>query len=243
MERCIFCGWNRRTAFPSVRFFTIPREPGLKQLMWMKAIDKKFDSEGARYKQSPNDRVCSVHFRQGRTSNDMTHEDFAPHLYLTSDPPAQVLDYLETLAESKGEEKLKNIAKLDAVQGEYKARLNPMQKRIEVSKVSRPSILQRQRKQPDTSEEEHQQQQEEESAAEGEGEEEEVSPVTAPDTLASSYTDHSLALSVQQQSEDPGLRRLRLQRINRSVIETLGVRPGQVVIIKRRVRKGQNRDN
>lgn len=46
-------------------------------------------------------QVCSVHFRQGRPSNDPSHEDFAPHLFLQrsiSQPVAKTLTYLESLA-------------------------------------------------------------------------------------------------------------------------------------------------
>ncbi|KAF8385186.1 hypothetical protein PRIPAC_74328 [Pristionchus pacificus] len=256
MERCIFCGWNRRTAFQSIRFFMIPREPGMKQLMWMHAIDKKCATDGQRYEQCPRDRVCSVHFRQGRPSNDMSHEDYTPHLYLTSEPPVEtycgdlrvtkVLNYLENLAETKsvtGERP--GGAKHEPVHGEYKAAVNSMNpNRIEVSKVSRPSILQRKRKLPVPEEkppvEEEPAPPEEEEQAGGEGVEEGVvvDYAAQEDMFAASHPDHRMAQDMQHREEPPGQRRVKLQAISRDVIEAIGARAGQVVIIKRKVLKG-----
>lgn len=34
----MFCGWNRRNAYPSVRFFCIPKEPGLKRVRWLQVF-------------------------------------------------------------------------------------------------------------------------------------------------------------------------------------------------------------
>ncbi|GMR62557.1 hypothetical protein PMAYCL1PPCAC_32752, partial [Pristionchus mayeri] len=260
MERCIFCGWNRRTAPSNVRFFMIPREPGMKQLMWMHAIDKKCKAEGQQYEQCPRDRVCSVHFRQGRPSSDVTHEDFVPHLYLTSEPPAEVrapysssvkvLNYLEDLADTKAvpEQPPKVVVKNEAVQGEYKAHVNPMNpNKIEVSKVSRPSILRRKRKfqQPPPAEEEQQAEAAEESAEQLEEDGVFIFlveyPTTASGMFGGSDPDHRLAPQQQHGEDPPGQRRVRLQRMSSSVIETLGVRPGQMVVIKRRVRKVRSR--
>lgn len=42
-----------------------------------------------------------MHFRQGRPSSDPSHEDFVPHLFLNREPPPEVLQYLEEIAEMK----------------------------------------------------------------------------------------------------------------------------------------------
>ncbi|GMS78301.1 hypothetical protein PENTCL1PPCAC_476, partial [Pristionchus entomophagus] len=239
MERCIFCGWNRRTAFPSIRFFMIPREPGMKQLMWMHAIDKKSQSEGGRYEQCPRDRVCSVHFRQGRPSNDPSHEDFCPHLYLTSEPPEEVLSYLENLAESKasssGGIEHHVTVKNEAVTSEYKAHVNPMNpSKIEVSKVSRPSILQRKRKidppRPAPAEPT-------EEVAEPQEEEGEYAASAIPDMFAASHPDHRMAQDMHQREYPEGQRKVRLQPVSSDFIGQLGIRAGQTIVIKRKILK------
>ncbi|VDP25821.1 unnamed protein product [Onchocerca flexuosa] len=51
MEKCIFCGWYRRTNGPALRFYGIPREPGLKRVKWLCAIGDR--------ELSPKDKVCS----------------------------------------------------------------------------------------------------------------------------------------------------------------------------------------
>ncbi|KAH7700948.1 hypothetical protein AAVH_31926, partial [Aphelenchoides avenae] len=137
MDRCIFCGWTRRSAFPSVRFFAIPKEPGLKKVQWLYVIGDK--------EVGPRDRVCSVHFRSGRPSSDPSHEDFVPHLYLNKEPPPEVLDYLESLADPKtsGE-------KGDSGEGSKQKRNSSpsMGSSLADSKrgATKPSILQRKRK-------------------------------------------------------------------------------------------------
>ncbi|KHN77401.1 hypothetical protein Tcan_04933 [Toxocara canis] len=93
MDKCVFCGWSRRSAYPAIRFFGIPKEPGMKRVQWLYAIgDREVTNK---------DRVCSVHFRQGRPSSDPSHEDFVPHLFLNREPPPEVLQYLEEIAEMK----------------------------------------------------------------------------------------------------------------------------------------------
>ncbi|GMT08720.1 hypothetical protein PFISCL1PPCAC_17 [Pristionchus fissidentatus] len=243
MERCIFCGWNRRNAFPSVRFFMIPREPGMKQLMWMHAIDKKSRSESSKLEMGPRDRVCSVHFRSGRPSNDPSHEDFSPHLYLTSEPPAEVLSYLEGLAEAK------SVASTPVTMGdsssrtEYKAHVNPTHpNRIEVNKISRPSILQRKRKiltppPPPVAEQEEEQNPLDEVEQPQRDSMANFPSSSAPDMFAASHPDHRLAPNAQSRN-DPGVgRKVKLQMLSRATVEALGARPGQQVIIKRRVIK------
>lgn len=49
MERCVFCGNTRKSA-PLVRFFAVPKEPGLKRIQWLYALGDK--DMGAK------DRVC-----------------------------------------------------------------------------------------------------------------------------------------------------------------------------------------
>uniref|UniRef100_A0A914XAD0 THAP-type domain-containing protein n=1 Tax=Plectus sambesii TaxID=2011161 RepID=A0A914XAD0_9BILA len=133
MERCTFCGWTRKTALPSIRFFGIPKEPGMRRMQWLYALGRR--------EITPRDRVCSVHFRQGRPSNDPSHEDYAPHLYLNKEPPAEVLAYLETLADSKVEKSTE--------EPEYRGSVNLITPgTMELNKAPRPTILQRKRKQP-----------------------------------------------------------------------------------------------
>lgn len=40
MERCVFCGNTRKSA-PSVRFFAVPREPGMKRIRWLYVLGDK----------------------------------------------------------------------------------------------------------------------------------------------------------------------------------------------------------
>lgn len=49
MEKCVFCGNTRKTA-PLVRFFAVPKEPGLKRIQWLYALGDK--------EMGPKDRVC-----------------------------------------------------------------------------------------------------------------------------------------------------------------------------------------
>lgn len=89
MERCVFCGSTRRSN-PNLRFFGIPREPGLKRIQWLYVLGDKDIAQ--------KDRVCAIHFRQGKPSNDPSHEDFIPHLNLNREEPAEsTLQYLESL--------------------------------------------------------------------------------------------------------------------------------------------------
>lgn len=41
MDKCVFCGWSRRAAYPAVRFFGIPKEPGMKRVQWLHAIGNR----------------------------------------------------------------------------------------------------------------------------------------------------------------------------------------------------------
>ncbi|CAI4227089.1 unnamed protein product [Auanema sp. JU1783] len=87
-DRCIFCGWNRSTCYKNIKFFGLPKEPGLKRFLWMHAVRKKVIRR--------HDKICSIHFRQGRPTNDPSHEDFIPHLFLTPEKTSsEVLSYLE----------------------------------------------------------------------------------------------------------------------------------------------------
>uniref|UniRef100_A0A914HZY9 THAP-type domain-containing protein n=1 Tax=Globodera rostochiensis TaxID=31243 RepID=A0A914HZY9_GLORO len=91
MEKCIFCGSTRKSA-PNLRFFGIPKEPGLKRIQWFYVLcDREV---------GPKDRVCAIHFRLGRPNSDPSHEDFVPHLHLNNDTP-EYLDFLESLDECK----------------------------------------------------------------------------------------------------------------------------------------------
>lgn len=37
----MFCGWSRRAAYPAIRFFGIPKEPGMKRVQWLYAIGNR----------------------------------------------------------------------------------------------------------------------------------------------------------------------------------------------------------
>lgn len=52
MERCVFCGNTRKSA-PLVRFFAVPKEPGLKRIQWLYALGDK--------EMGPKDRVCFIY--------------------------------------------------------------------------------------------------------------------------------------------------------------------------------------
>ncbi|CAJ0561557.1 unnamed protein product, partial [Mesorhabditis spiculigera] len=130
MERCVFCGWTRKNAYASVRFFGVPKEPGLKRVQWLYAI-------GNREASGKHDRVCSVHFRSGKPSSDPSHEDFAPHLYLNKEAPPEFIHYLEKLAEVSDPALQKKPV-------QYKASVSVNDpKKLEYNKVTRPSILQK----------------------------------------------------------------------------------------------------
>ncbi|CEF70546.1 Zinc finger, C2CH-type domain-containing protein [Strongyloides ratti] len=91
MERCAFCGWNRKNAFGNIRFFGIPKEPGMKRIQWLYVLANRNINPKEKVK------VCSVHFRSGRPSSDPSHEDFVPHLYINAPPLPEELDYIENL--------------------------------------------------------------------------------------------------------------------------------------------------
>uniref|UniRef100_A0A914MK74 THAP-type domain-containing protein n=1 Tax=Meloidogyne incognita TaxID=6306 RepID=A0A914MK74_MELIC len=88
MERCIFCGSTRKTA-PNRRFFGIPREPGLKRIQWLYVLGDR--------DVGPKDRVCAVHFRQGKPSNDPSHEDYVPNLLMNSNNGESSLEFLDSI--------------------------------------------------------------------------------------------------------------------------------------------------
>ncbi|KAK0412043.1 hypothetical protein QR680_006002 [Steinernema hermaphroditum] len=226
MEKCIFCGWTRKTAYPSIRFFGLPREPGMKRIQWLYVLGNR--------EIQPKDRVCSVHFRSGRPSSDPSHEDFVPHLYLNNEPPPEVLRYLESLAETKLERAAayetphpQQPRALDASPEESAVYTEPdvIPARPSVPQKTRPSILQRRRKLPSS----------QESIApllrQESKKEEMISPPPTPIVISDMKV--VTADDVEGDSPKP-LKRIKLQILEKPLVEAAGVRPGQTVIIKKR---------
>uniref|UniRef100_A0AC34QEQ4 THAP-type domain-containing protein n=1 Tax=Panagrolaimus sp. JU765 TaxID=591449 RepID=A0AC34QEQ4_9BILA len=244
-DRCVFCNWTRRNSWPNIRFFNIPREPGLKRVRWLQAFgDRKI---------SHRDRVCSVHFRSGRPTNDPSHEDFAPHLYLNSEPPADVMQFLENTADKDGDnakilaadasvEMIGDVSPAEkttkATQGERLLPLLPPKKHV----GSRPAIMQRKRKVAPKSVKE-----------EGSPDSDENNDSPSPVETASPVPVELNVPKVEVIEEPPNIsyekpsnvpapikhlpnlgRNVRVFPINRCLIDIAGIRVGQNVIIKRR---------
>uniref|UniRef100_A0A915D7B4 THAP-type domain-containing protein n=1 Tax=Ditylenchus dipsaci TaxID=166011 RepID=A0A915D7B4_9BILA len=136
MEKCVFCGNTRKSA-PNVRFFAVPREPGLKRIQWLYVLGDKGE-------QGAKNRVCGLHFRQGRPSSDPSHEDFVPHLYLNREPPEEILNYLESLTDDSNSE---SNACMSASSNQTTTMSKPSNADSAQMKPAKPSILQRKRKQ------------------------------------------------------------------------------------------------
>ncbi|TKR87468.1 hypothetical protein L596_011861 [Steinernema carpocapsae] len=224
MEKCIFCGWTRKTAYPSIRFFGLPREPGMKRIQWLYVLGNR--------EIQPKDRVCSVHFRSGRPSSDPSHEDFVPHLYLNNEPPPEVLRYLESLAETK----LERAAAYDTPhpqqsraldvspddQSTYPEIQEVMHSRVPATTKTRPSILQRRRKAPTS----------QEPSAPPPGavskKEEHLAPTPMPVVISD--------MKVVANTEDgpKPMKRYKLQLVEKPLIEAAGMRPGQTIVVKKR---------
>ncbi|EFO14868.1 hypothetical protein LOAG_13647 [Loa loa] len=222
MEKCVFCGWYRRTNGPVLRFYGIPREPGLKRVKWLCAIGDR--------ELSPKDKVCSVHFRQGRPSSDPSHEDFAPHLFLQrsmSQPVTKTLTYLESLANDDEIDEMPSVSRPE---------------RSERLHVCKPSILRKRRKITSSSDESKKTYQ---STAEN------------PQDCVSEKTLSSETQEVEKRpSKDdmPNIvmftnpltgmkKRMKLQHLPRPFVEAVGIKPGQTVIIKRRIRVAKSARN
>ena len=100
--------------------------------------------------------MCSVHFRSGRPSNDPSHEDFVPHLYLSEEPPPEVMTYLDQTADKDSDcaKILAADASVELIGTEPKVdndnidekddKLLPLLPRK--NRNSRPAIMQRKRK-------------------------------------------------------------------------------------------------
>ncbi|CAG9532896.1 unnamed protein product [Cercopithifilaria johnstoni] len=218
MEKCVFCGWYRRTSGPALRFYGIPREPGLKRVRWLCAIGDR--------ELSPKDKVCSIHFRQGRPSNDPSHEDFAPHLFLQrsiSQPVAKTLTYLESLANDDDFDEMPSISRPE---------------RSERLHACKPSILRKRRKLAL-------------SSGESKG------TIKNPQNYSSEKT---LLPEIQEVEKRPSKddipnivmftnpvtgtkKRMKLQHLPRPFVEAVGIKPGQTVIIKRRIRVAKSARN
>ncbi|CAJ0954664.1 unnamed protein product, partial [Mesorhabditis belari] len=207
MERCVFCGWSRRTAYPSVRFFAIPKEPGLKRVQWLYAI-------GEREMSGRQDRVCSVHFRSGKPSSDPSHEDFAPHRYLDKEPPKEVIEYLERLVENN-----ENGQFAANSQPKFKASVsvtNPSH--VEFNKVSRPSILQRRKRTIGD--------REAEDLHEGSDD-----PETNED--AEQETSRKLPYTIEEVEDEPGtVKKMRLYPLQKEWVKQTGAVEGMKVVFR-----------
>ncbi|VDM97533.1 unnamed protein product [Thelazia callipaeda] len=190
MEKCVFCGWYRRTNDPSLKFFGIPREPGLK-------------------------RVCGVHFRQGRPSNDPSHEDFAPHLYIQrsiTQPVSKTLTYLESFA---NEDELDEVPSVSRSSGRTYA--------------CKPSILRKKRRtrSPDDPKKIDQ-----ESTKNQQG----PSSDKVDQVIEQKASKEDLTNVVVISNPITGAKkRMRLLHIPRPFAEAVGIKPGQSVIFKRRL--------
>uniref|UniRef100_A0A0N4ZJ92 THAP-type domain-containing protein n=1 Tax=Parastrongyloides trichosuri TaxID=131310 RepID=A0A0N4ZJ92_PARTI len=119
MERCAFCGWNRKNAFGNIRFFGIPKEPGMKRIQWLYVLDRKNVNLKEKVK------VCSVHFRSGRPSSDPSHEDFVPHLYVDAPPLPEELDHIENLHKNNGKNNSSLVPKLNNSEENGTSRAGP----------------------------------------------------------------------------------------------------------------------
>uniref|UniRef100_A0A0R3S6P3 THAP-type domain-containing protein n=1 Tax=Elaeophora elaphi TaxID=1147741 RepID=A0A0R3S6P3_9BILA len=221
MEKCIFCGWYRRTNGPALRFYGIPREPGLKRVKWLCAIGDR--------ELSPKDKVCSVHFRQGRPSNDPSHEDFAPHLFLQrsiSQPVAKTLTYLESLANDDDFDGTPSVSRPE---------------RSERLHACKPSILRKRRKVASSSDEPKKTDQ---------------GTIESPQDCSEKILLSEIQEMEKRPSKDdmPNVvmltnpvtgmkKRMKLQHLPRPFVEAVGIKPGQTVIIKRRIRVAKSTRN
>ncbi|KAI6213309.1 hypothetical protein M3Y94_00135400 [Aphelenchoides besseyi] len=222
-EKCIFCGWTRRNAYQSVRFFCIPKEPGLKRVRWLQTFGER--------EITSKDRVCSVHFRQGRPSSDASHEDFVPHLYLNNEPPPEVLDYLESLADAKPE---RNAASTDSPtttkQPKVEFPYNPPHPHViktSTTRSTKPSILKRKRRAKESPEIETTNESPEVAAVV-----DEPSTTVEPTPPPPSAPTRSAATNFEDEQ-----RPIKLTLIRRQIVDAAGLKPGQTVIIRRVVKK------
>ncbi|VDM93605.1 unnamed protein product, partial [Onchocerca ochengi] len=249
MEKCIFCGWYRRTNGPALRFYGIPREPGLKRVKWLCAIGDR--------ELSPKDKVCSVHFRQGRPSNDPSHEDFAPHLFLQrsiSQPVAKTLTYLESLANDDDFDEMARISNLFCFNsfgmiyvGYRKKHVidSPSVSRPEPSErlhACKPSILRKRRKVVSFSDETKKTNQgtienPQDSSSEKIllSETQEMEKRTSKDDMPNIVMFTNPVTGMKK--------RMKLQHLPRAFVEAVGIKPGQTVIIKRRIRVAKSTRN
>ncbi|KAL3986400.1 THAP domain family protein [Acanthocheilonema viteae] len=222
MEKCVFCGWHRRTSGPALRFYGIPREPGLKRVRWLCAIGDR--------ELSPKDKVCSVHFRQGRPSNDPSHEDFAPHLFLQrsiSQPTAKTLTYLESLANDDDFDEMPSVSRPE---------------RSERLHACKPSILRKRRKLVSSSSEPKKTDQNTIGNAQNCSSEKNL--LTEIQEVEKRTSKDDTPNVVMFTNPMTGMKkRMKLQHLPRSFVEAVGIKPGQTVIIKRRIRVAKSARN
>ncbi|VDK79234.1 unnamed protein product [Litomosoides sigmodontis] len=221
MEKCVFCGWYRRTSGPALRFYGIPREPGLKRVRWLCAIGDR--------ELSPKDKVCSVHFRQGRPSNDPSHEDFAPHLFLQrsiSQPVAKTLTYLESLANDDDFDEIPSVSRLE---------------RSERLRSCKPSILRKRRKVSSSDEPKKADQGTTGNSQDCPSEKTLLSEIQEIEKRPSKDDMPNVVMFTNPLT---GMkRRMKLQHLPRPFVEAVGIKPGQTVIVKRRIRVAKSSRN
>lgn len=185
----------------------------MKRVQWLYAIGRREITN--------KDRVCSVHFRSGRPSSDPSHEDFVPHLFLNREAPPEVLQYLEALAETKAD----NFWEPD-----YKASLSMTNNSstLELNRACRPSILKRKRKAAEISTKKEATQDSGASASTSESQ-------SGPSGLVLDSGSSNGAGAAVNVPPVGTVKRVKLQMLQRPLAEAVGVKPGQTVIIKRRV--------
>ncbi|KAM3716386.1 C-terminal-binding protein [Dirofilaria immitis] len=222
MEKCVFCGWYRRTNGPALRFYGVPREPGLKRVKWLCAIGDR--------ELSPKDKVCSIHFRQGRPSNDPSHEDFAPHLFLhrsISQPVAKTLTYLESLANDDDLDEMPSISRPERSERLHACKPSILRKRRKVTSISSEA------KKTDQDTVENSQDSSSEKTLLPEAQEVEKRPSKDDMPNIVMFTNPVTGMK----------KRMKLQHLPRPFIEAVGIKPGQTVIIKRRIRMAKSARN
>lgn len=171
-----------------------------------------------------NFKVCSVHFRSGRPSSDPSHEDFVPHLYLNNEPPPEVLDYLESLADAKPEKipVPADYAKVPTSTVQSSAQQIKNAKAEAANRNPKPSILKRKR--PKT-----------EQTADQSAQQEQIEPQVVDEDEF--QINNSVHIAEDQEFDQHEERPVKLTLVQSQIADAVGLKPGQTVIIRRRIIK------
>lgn len=156
---------------------------------------------------------------------DASHEDFVPHLYLNNEPPPEVLDYLESLADAKPERTSPRTpstptasnSKLPVVYAPPGTHSHSMIKSA-VTRSSKPSILKRKRRP-------------------GDAKRPESPKETSPEQLDAQQAEVSPPPLVRAPPFEEDSRPVKLTLIQRQIADAVGLKPGQTVIIRRVLKK------